>query len=132
MVLFSSLIEFHLDTVVQGGGDLVDMVQISGQKRVKVYSFAPRDRHALRPVTEVTRYPHRFRMNALGQFDPNPHLSYRRFQPYLIPVINSFCLGHICVDQNVVRAGSLTDLIDPWVLISETTVDIRELVVNRN
>src|SRR3990167_574330 len=54
--------------MIEGGGNLVDMLQICWQKGIKTYSFSTGDRHALRPMAEVAGNPYHLRKETLNFF----------------------------------------------------------------
>jgi len=112
-VLLWLLRELDLDTVVQGCGNLIDVLHVGRQQGVEVYSLSPGDGHARSPVAKMPCYAHHLRMNALGQLNFYPYLHYRGFQPHLIAVSDPLCPGCICIDKDAVSVRiTLTELVD--------------------
>src|SRR3989338_5840456 len=128
----SLFIKPYLDAMVQGRGDLVDVLQIRRQERVEVDPFAPGNGHALRPVAEVAGHAHRLRVNTLRPLVLAPPLGDRLFQPYLVAVPDAFFLSRVRVHKHVVRMRFLADLVDPGILVAEAAVDVGQLVVDRD
>jgi hypothetical protein len=66
LALSRLFVDLDLNAMIQGGGDLVDMVDIGRQQGIEIEPLAPGDRHARRPMAEMASDPDRLGMDALG------------------------------------------------------------------
>src|SRR3989338_4003887 len=117
--------------MVQGCGDLVDVVQVGRQERVEVHSLSLSNGHARCPVTEVPAYAHHLGVYALSQLGLSSNLTHGGLQPHLIVILNSLRLSYLFVKDDVIGIGLLTDLVDPGVIVAERAIHVRKLVMDR-
>ena len=59
-------VDLDLHAMIEGGGDLVDMVEVGRQQGVEVDALAAGDRHARRPVAEMAADADRLRDGCIG------------------------------------------------------------------
>ena len=75
------LVEFHLDAVVQGGGDLVDMLEVGRQQRIEVHTFTARDGMPGEQWPKCPPIPRAWGWMHWVSLTLDPDLHHRGFQP---------------------------------------------------